>query len=88
MNLRDILAFRDFIGDVKGVISRRAWEGISADLEKGLNASNHGDEMKYAAPSPLPLPPPLVNRKSSREVELMESVLGEFLESDDVHKQA
>lgn len=44
MNVKDLLAFRDFIGDVKGIIYRRAWEGVPHGTNKNENDSTQNQE--------------------------------------------
>lgn len=79
MNLKDLLAFRDFIGDVKGIITRRAWEGVNIPgVETPTSAAEEGKNKEYSTP------PPRVTRGSSygtsRQVELIESVLDDILD--------
>lgn len=77
MHLKDLLAFRDFIGDVKGIITRRAWEGVT-------NTSTISETSVIESEAKHPSPHRIVNRSPShnpsRQVELIESVLDDILD--------
>lgn len=81
MNLKDLLAFRDFIGDVKGIIYRRAWEGVSAEGTETPPAPPGEGDKEVGRSSPV------VHRVANRspratpkQVELIESVLDDILD--------
>jgi hypothetical protein len=80
MNLRDVLAFRDFIGDVKGFITRRAWEGVAG---AGADPSPMEEGGKRESPEeqrPSPQRHLLLPSRTSKQVELIESVLEDLLD--------
>jgi hypothetical protein len=82
MNLKDVLAFRDFIGDIKGFITRRAWEGVAGT---GTEPSPLEEEDKAGREDSTPSPQRIATRPSlpqrtSKQVELIESVLEDLLD--------
>ena len=45
MQLRDTLALKDFVSDVKSMIYRRAWEGVSPHSPGGRLGSEENEEL-------------------------------------------
>jgi hypothetical protein len=86
MNLKDLLAFRDFIGDVKGIIFRRAWEGVPVsgiDTPPPPGEGDKGAEISSSSPALHRLAnrsPSLGARATPKQVELIESVLDDILD--------
>jgi hypothetical protein len=87
MNLKDLLAFRDFIGDVKGIITRRAWEGVPVGGTETPpppveEVRDKGEQSMIPAVQILAnRSPSLGNRGTQKQVELIESVLDDILDA-------